>query len=99
MSGLDKLRGVVDDHSRYDIYLTDEEVQALAESSYADSDSTYEGTLVAGVIGQLMRQFTSLNIRTDTVYTYVYKPDDDEHTCDDKQCPSCGVYDDETGEL
>ncbi len=78
MSGLDKLRGFDDEHTQYAVYLLDDEVQALAESSYADPDSTYEGTIIAGIIGQLMRQFTSLNVNPDHVYTYVYKPDEEE---------------------
>lgn len=78
MSGLDKLRGVVDEHSRYDVYLLDEEVQALAEGILPDvDDSTYEGAILAGMIGQLMTQFTSLNVKTDHVYSYVYKSDGD----------------------
>lgn len=77
MSGLDKLRGFVDEHSQYAVHLLDEEVQALAESTYADADSTYEGTIIAGIIGQLMQQFTSLNVNTNHVYTYVYKPDEE----------------------
>ena len=76
MSGLDKLRGFVDEHNHYNVYLLDEEVQALAESSYAESDSTHEGAILAGMIGQLMMQFTSLNVNTEHVYSYVYDSDD-----------------------
>ena len=74
MSGLDKLRGFDDEHSKYDLWLTDEEVQTLTEIDF--DDSIYAGAVLMGVIGQVMRQFTSLNVDPDQVYTYVYKPDE-----------------------
>jgi hypothetical protein len=77
MSGLDKLRGFVDEHNHYNVYLLDEEIQALVEGVLPDvDDSTYEGAILAGMIGQLMMQFTSLNVNTEHVYSYVYDSDD-----------------------
>mgnify|MGYP003136812215 CR=1 FL=1 len=79
MSGLDKLRGFNDEHTQYAVHLLDEEVQALVEEVLPDvDDSTYAGAILAGMIGQLMQQFTSLNVNTNHVYTYVYKPDEEE---------------------
>ena len=78
MSGLDKLRGFDDEHTRYRVYLLDEEVQTLVEEILPDvDDTTYAGALLAGMIGQLMQQFTSLDVDTNHVYTYVHKSDEE----------------------